>query len=65
MTDINPIDLQKALKDADYPAGREALVSRAKENGAGDDVVQALSGLPQEDFASPTEVQQAVFDSRD
>ncbi|MET9549131.1 DUF2795 domain-containing protein [Streptomyces sp. NPDC006627] len=34
MADISPIDLQKALKGAEYPCNRDNLVSLAEDNGA-------------------------------
>jgi hypothetical protein len=40
-------EVQKALKGADYPMDGKALAELAKKNGAGDDLVQALQGLPE------------------
>jgi hypothetical protein len=61
MADISPIDLQKALKGADYPAGRDDLVALAKGNGAGDDLVEKLSRAGASRFDGPDDVQEAVF----
>ncbi|ONI60881.1 hypothetical protein ALI44B_10030 [Leifsonia sp. ALI-44-B] len=57
---VNPIELQKHLGGVDYPASRDDLVSAAEKNGAGDEVLDALKGLPEQDFDAPTAVTQAV-----
>ncbi|MEE1756498.1 DUF2795 domain-containing protein [Streptomyces sp. SP18CS02] len=61
MASISPIDLQKALKGADYPASRDHLVTLAKDNGADDALVEKLAGAPAEQFEGPSDVQKAVF----
>ncbi|MER7485813.1 DUF2795 domain-containing protein [Streptomyces sp. NPDC126497] len=61
MADLSPIDLQKALKGADYPAGRDDLVSVAKDNGADDSLVEKLAQTGAQRFDGPNEVQKAVF----
>jgi hypothetical protein len=61
MADLSPIDLQKALKGADYPASRDDLVSVAKSNGADDTLVEKLTQAGSEQFDGPNEVQKAVF----
>ncbi|WP_449277537.1 DUF2795 domain-containing protein [Leucobacter sp. GX24907] len=52
----DPIQLQKYLGGVDYPAGKSDLVSAARKAGADDDVLDALDGLPDRDFDSPTDV---------
>ncbi|MGW0364745.1 DUF2795 domain-containing protein [Streptomyces sp. NPDC002990] len=61
MASISPIDVQKALKGADYPASREDLVSLAKNNGADEQIVEKLSRSGSKKFDGPNEVQKAVF----
>ncbi|GAA3174937.1 hypothetical protein GCM10010451_24690 [Streptomyces virens] len=63
MADLSPIDLQKALKGADYPASRDDLVSLARSNGADDTLVEKLTQAGSEQFDGPNEVQKAVFDN--
>lgn len=63
MAEISPIDLQKALKGADYPADREDLVALAKSNGADNTLVQKLTQSGSKKFDGPNEVQKAVFDN--
>jgi uncharacterized protein DUF2795 len=64
MAETNPIDVQKALKGASYPADRDALVSVAKKNGADASFLEKLGNLGQKQFDGPNEVQQAVFNHK-
>ncbi|MEV5729158.1 DUF2795 domain-containing protein [Streptomyces pharetrae] len=61
MASISPIDLQKALKGAEYPARRDDLVSLAKDNGADDLLVEKLSNASTDEFDGPNDVQKVVF----
>ncbi|MET9320553.1 DUF2795 domain-containing protein [Streptomyces sp. NPDC003038] len=63
MASISPIDVQKALKGADYPASRDDLVSLAKKNGADQQIVEKLSHSGSKKFDGPSEVQKTVFGS--
>ena len=48
-----PIDLQIAdvLREAAYPANKDALVDTAREAGASNEVIAMLDGLPEQDYA--------------
>jgi hypothetical protein len=61
MANVSPIDLQKALKGANYPASRSDLVECAKSNGADSGLVQQLSGLGEDRFDGPNEVEKSFF----
>ncbi|MET9292310.1 DUF2795 domain-containing protein [Streptomyces sp. NPDC003077] len=61
MAAMSPIDLQKALKGAHYPAKKKDLVDCAKHNKAKSQVVDTISGLKENDFDGPNDVQKAVF----
>jgi hypothetical protein len=61
MADINPIDLQKALAGASYPADKEQLVDLARDNGADDGLVEAISSASTDRFEGPDQVQKAIF----
>lgn len=61
MASTSPIDLQKALKGAEYPASRDDLVTLAKDNGADDTLVEKLGDAPADEFDGPNDVQKAVF----
>jgi hypothetical protein len=54
------IDVQKALKGADYPAKKDQLLKLAKQNGADEDVMEALAALEDEEFESPAAVSKAL-----
>lgn len=60
----NPIQVQKFLGGIDYPASKETLVSRAKEKGADQDILDALNNLPDKEYDAPTEVTSALSDSK-
>lgn len=42
--DLNPIEVQKHLEGADYPADAESLASVAERNGAPGEIVDAIRG---------------------
>ena len=60
MSKVNPIQLQKYLKGIDYPASKQDLIDRAKEEGADDNVLSTLERLPDDDFETPADVSKAV-----
>lgn len=49
-----------ALKDVDFPAGKEQLVTAARTAGASDEVVKALRGIPPEEYSNREEVARSV-----
>lgn len=59
----NPIQVQKFLGGVDYPATRDALLAKAKDSGADDDIMRALEGIPDKEYDSPTAVSSAVSDA--
>jgi hypothetical protein len=60
MADVNPIELQKHLGGVDYPASRDDLVQKAEQNGADEDILEALRGIPDQEYDAPTAVTKAV-----
>lgn len=60
MAKLNPIELQKALKGASYPASKDDLVKTAESNGASDDITSALQALGDDHFNTPADVTEAV-----
>ena len=58
--DVNPIELQKYLKGADYPASKDDLVNTAEANGAPAEIVDALRNASQDSFDGPSGVQEAL-----
>lgn len=58
-----PIELQKYLGGVDYPASKDDLVARARDNGAPDDLVSKLESAGEDSFDSPADVSRAVAGS--
>jgi Protein of unknown function (DUF2795) len=57
----NPIDVQKNLAGVDYPCTKDDLIARAQQNGADQETLDGLKGLPDRSFDGPNAVQQALF----
>ena len=59
---LSPIELQKHLKGLDYPASKDRIVSHAEGNGAPDDILGALRGIPDREYDGPNAVSAAFSD---
>ena len=55
----NPIQLQKHLKGVSYPASKQDLMKAAKGNGADEDINSFLEQLPDQQFETPADVNEA------
>ena len=55
----NPIQLQKHLKGVSYPASKQDLMKAAKSNGADEDINSFLEQLPEQQFETPADVNEA------
>ena len=53
-------DVVEAVKDVDFPAGKDTLIEEASRKGAPPDVVKALRGIPAEQYANREEVARSV-----
>jgi Protein of unknown function (DUF2795) len=60
MSQSNPIQIQKYLSGVDYPVTKEQLLEKARDNGAGEDVLSALEKLPERDYNGPNAVSAEV-----
>ncbi len=60
----NPIEVQKYLKGVNYPCSRDELLDTARDKGADQNVLQTLEQLPDQQFASPREVSEAIGESK-
>jgi hypothetical protein len=60
MSNANPIEVQKYLSGVDYPAGREDLVKAAQQNGADDNIVKLVRGLPDRTYEGPSGVSKEI-----
>lgn len=50
------VDVQKYLSGADYPATKQDLLDAAGDNDAPQEVMDALDGIPEKEYASPADV---------
>ena len=57
----NPIEVQKSLSGMDYPASKQNLIARARENGASKDIIDKLETIPDREYDGPSGVQQELF----
>jgi uncharacterized protein DUF2795 len=54
------IEVQKFLAGIDYPADRDELVEHAQENGAPDEIVEALQSIADRSYDGPNAVSEQV-----
>lgn len=52
----SPIEVQKALKNMNYPASKEDLIKHAKGRDASSEVMQDLENLPEKQYTSAADV---------
>lgn len=62
--ELNPVDVQKHLHGASYPASREDLVLKGEQNGAPEELLRELRGLSEEEFTGPDRLMSALRDGR-
>lgn len=55
-----PIQVQKFLGGVDYPADKSSLVKRAKDNGADENVLNALNQMRDTTYNSPSDVSEEM-----
>ncbi len=60
MAKTNPVQLQKVLKGLDYPARKDAIIARARQNGGDEDALETLQKLPDDQYQTPADVSKAV-----
>lgn len=52
----SPIEVQKALKDIDYPAKKKDLIQHAKKHKASKEVMEVLEDLPDHEYSNAADV---------
>lgn len=52
----SPANVQKYLRDVDYPASKQDLLDQARRNSAPQDVLDTIERLPEDRFGGPQEV---------
>jgi hypothetical protein len=63
MANFNPIEIEKALRGMDFPGDKQAILDKARENGAGDGEISILEGLPEMEYGNPTEITEALSEA--
>ena len=64
MAEISPVDLERALAGADYPADLGTLVNCARRNNAPALILRRLEAMEQTHFESPADLSRAVIGDR-
>jgi Protein of unknown function (DUF2795) len=59
MARTSAADLAHGLKGAHFPISKGDLMKLARKNGAGEDVLETMKELPNDDYASVAEVEKA------
>jgi hypothetical protein len=54
----SPIEVQKSLKDIDYPVHKKELIQHAKKRGASEKVLAVLESLPNKEYTNAVSVSQ-------
>ena len=52
----SPIEVQKSLKDIDYPVHKKDLIQHAKKRGASEKVLAVLKSLPEKEYTNDADV---------
>jgi hypothetical protein len=60
MAQVNPVELHKYLQKIDYPVNKEHLITHARQQGANEKVLSALSKLADKTYETPALVSQAL-----
>lgn len=56
-------EVEKYLKGIDFPASKDDLISKARANGAPEEVCDIIEGLSSDNFNSPIDVMKAFGSS--
>jgi hypothetical protein len=52
----SPIEVQKALKNINYPVKKKDLIEHAKKHNASIEVMQVLQSLPDKEYTNAADV---------
>lgn len=64
MASSSPVQMEKYLKGADYPASKKDLLECAKRNGADQQTCERIEHLPDQRYEKPTDVTKAMSSHR-
>lgn len=57
---VNPVQVQKFLKDVDYPCSKGELLRAAEDQGADEKVMDTLRRIPMDNFNSPNDIAEGI-----
>ena len=57
---VSPAQVEKSIKGTHFPAQKQDLIQRAKENNANQDVLEVLENMPDKQFKSPVDISKAM-----
>lgn len=61
MAQVTPLEVQKYLQEIDYPVSKKNLIIHAKQQGADEKVLSALSKFPDKTYFTPAEVSHSLI----
>ena len=60
MANFNPVEIEKSLRGINFPATKEEITKKAKENGAGREILDALNKLSEKEYQKPMDITKEV-----
>jgi hypothetical protein len=63
MANFNPIEIEKCIKGVQFPADKQDIINKARENRAREDVMRMLEQLPDQEYRRPTEITEELAGS--
>lgn len=63
MAEMRSADIEKYLRDVDFPAEKREIVEQARRQNAPEEVVRALDRLPEQRFNSSMDVTRGMSSS--
>lgn len=54
--EVSPIEVQKALKDMDYPAKKKDIIQHAKKHNASEEVLNELERIEDKEYNNAADV---------
>lgn len=52
----SPANVQKYLQGVSYPANKQDLIERARDNGAPPEILDAIENFPADEYGGPQDV---------
>ena len=58
--DIGMIEVQKYIKDIDFPVGKNELLDHARSHDAPDEILELMKNFPSQQYGSSSDVSRAL-----